>query len=342
MTPTKVNVPAATSALDAGRRQVDELGGRVTDKQNAREPGVRNVLDALATRTRRELDGAGVTQDKTRTGVDKIVAADRAGATRVQSVPGDLASALTGRTGSGPTTVAPMVQQMAQQQAMAQQAAQMAQMAQRAAMMPMMAAAPMMQQASTAPQYPQGTVFLSAQQMAQLADALGTPEGRSNALSAVKQAWNGSTKPEPISVNQVAYEKTHGKLSEAQIDAAIEGAMDKTGIEPEARPKWKAVLKYMSHHESGGDANAVNLTDSNAIGPTQVDGAPAQSSRGPMQTIPTTFAAYHAAGTSNNIYDPEASFGAGINHMIANRGARKDGGGLDEFMAQRAGGYIGY
>lgn len=332
MTPTRVNVPDVTASLLSGRSQVDEVKGRPKGATTTTSPGVRNALDALGQRARRELDGVLGTGDKTRSGIDRIADADRSAADRVRAVN---TTPMPTPTPNGPT---PMPQQTMMPQ-MAQQAAMAAQMAQQAAMAPMMAA----QQASTmGSQYPQGTVFLTANQMSQLAAALNTPEGRSNPLAAVKQAWNGSTKPDPISVNEVAYEKTHGKLSEAQLDAAIEGAMDKTGIEPDARGKWKHVLKFMAHHESGYDASAVNLHDSNAIGPPQSDGAPAQSSRGAWQTIPTTFAAYHASGTSNNIYDPEASAGAAINHMMANHGAGRDGSGLDAFMAKRSGGYVGY
>ena len=58
--------------------------------------------------------------------------------------------------------------------------------------------------------------------------------------------------------------------------------------------------------ESGGNPNAINLTDINAQ-----RGDP---SRGLLQTIGSTFAAYHVAGTSNNIYDPLANVAAAINY----------------------------
>jgi len=58
--------------------------------------------------------------------------------------------------------------------------------------------------------------------------------------------------------------------------------------------------------ESGGNPNAINLSDINAQ-----RGDP---SRGLLQTIGSTFAAYHVAGTSNNIYDPLANVAAAINY----------------------------
>ena len=63
---------------------------------------------------------------------------------------------------------------------------------------------------------------------------------------------------------------------------------------------------YQMNTESGGNPNAINLTDINAQ-----RGDP---SRGLLQTIGSTFAAYHVPGTSNNIYDPLANVAAAINY----------------------------
>ena len=63
---------------------------------------------------------------------------------------------------------------------------------------------------------------------------------------------------------------------------------------------------FQMRTESGGDPNAINLTDINAQ-----QGDP---SRGLLQTIGSTFAAYHIPGTSNNIYDPLANIAAAINY----------------------------
>jgi transglycosylase-like protein with SLT domain len=59
--------------------------------------------------------------------------------------------------------------------------------------------------------------------------------------------------------------------------------------------------------ESSGNPNAINNYDINAQ-----NGDP---SRGLMQTIGTTFNAYHIAGTSTNIYDPLANICSALNYI---------------------------
>lgn len=75
---------------------------------------------------------------------------------------------------------------------------------------------------------------------------------------------------------------------------------------------WAGPLSVLINRESGGNPNAINLTDSNAQA-----GHPSQ---GLMQTIPSTFTAYHQAGTSWNITDPIANIAAGINYIKARYG----------------------
>lgn len=58
--------------------------------------------------------------------------------------------------------------------------------------------------------------------------------------------------------------------------------------------------------ELWGNPMAINLTDSNA--------AAGDPSRGLMQVIGSTFAAYHWPGTSNNIYDALANIAAALNY----------------------------
>ncbi|MET9354844.1 transglycosylase SLT domain-containing protein [Streptomyces sp. NPDC006617] len=58
--------------------------------------------------------------------------------------------------------------------------------------------------------------------------------------------------------------------------------------------------------ESSGNPKAINDWDINAI-----NGIP---SKGLLQVIPPTFAAYHVAGTSKNIYDPVANIVAACNY----------------------------
>ncbi|MDF3301928.1 transglycosylase SLT domain-containing protein [Streptomyces tropicalis] len=64
--------------------------------------------------------------------------------------------------------------------------------------------------------------------------------------------------------------------------------------------------------ESSGNPMAINLWDSNAAA-----GIP---SKGLMQVIPPTFATYHVAGTSFNIYDPVANITAACNYAAARYG----------------------
>lgn len=63
---------------------------------------------------------------------------------------------------------------------------------------------------------------------------------------------------------------------------------------------------YQMNTESGGNPNAINLTDSNA--------AAGDPSRGLLQTIMTTFEAYRSPSLPNNIYNPLANIYAAINY----------------------------
>jgi SLT domain-containing protein len=92
---------------------------------------------------------------------------------------------------------------------------------------------------------------------------------------------------------------------------------------------------YQMQTESGGDPNAINLTDTNA--------AAGDPSRGLLQTIMTTFQAYHVAGTSNNIYDPLANVAAAINyaaHVYGPSLQNASGMGIGSGHGYSAGGYL--
>ncbi|WP_327314118.1 transglycosylase SLT domain-containing protein [Streptomyces sp. NBC_01235] len=65
--------------------------------------------------------------------------------------------------------------------------------------------------------------------------------------------------------------------------------------------------------ESSGNPNAINDWDINAI-----NGIP---SKGLLQVIPPTFAAYHVPGTSWNIYDPVANITAAANYAADKYGS---------------------
>jgi phage-related protein len=86
--------------------------------------------------------------------------------------------------------------------------------------------------------------------------------------------------------------------------------------------------------ESGGNPNAQNNTDINAQ-----RGDP---SRGLLQTIGSTFAAYHWPGTSRNIFDPLANIAAAINYARHTYGPSlmSGGQGLGSGHGYDAGGWL--
>ena len=67
-------------------------------------------------------------------------------------------------------------------------------------------------------------------------------------------------------------------------------------------------VEHRMMQESGGNPRAINLTDSNA--------AAGDPSRGLMQTIGSTFAAYRSFSLPNDIYNPLANIYAGLNYAI--------------------------
>lgn len=93
------------------------------------------------------------------------------------------------------------------------------------------------------------------------------------------------------------------------LAAWIQAALGLTG----APGTWAGPLSVLIGRESGGNPNAINLWDSNA--------AAGHPSQGLMQTIPSTFQAYHQAGTSWNILDPVANIAAGINYIRSRYGS---------------------
>ena len=134
-------------------------------------------------------------------------------------------------------------------------------------------------------------------------------------------------------------------LTDDELSAVINAALDLNGVtdDPEVRGKWEFLMKFIGENESNLVVNAGNGWDSNAIGATQEDGLPLQSSRGIWQTIYTTFAANHVPGTSTSIYDPTASCAAAVNYLMQRYNCDPEtGAGLDEFYNRRSGGYIGY
>jgi hypothetical protein len=121
----------------------------------------------------------------------------------------------------------------------------------------------------------------------------------------------------------------------AAMSAAIYAALDARGVtDPAARQRWHDGYMTLIGRESGLNSSVVNLSDPNAHGAQMSDGAPANSSRGPTQTIPGTFAAYHQPGTSTSIYEPVANIAASMNYVMGRYGVSPDGSNLAARVAQ--------
>lgn len=199
------------------------------------------------------------------------------------------------------------------------------------------------------PQMPQPNMTqLSPDQLMRLLQGAGiTPEDIDNAKSDTSTGDGKAKGSDPFDADKVLLKKiNHGPLTKSQMHAVIEQALDNNGIskDPGVRSKWHTMLMFMAEKESSFNPNAVNLTDSNAVGPRQIDGAPAKSSRGLWQTIPSTFAAHHVGGTSHNIYDPIANGSSAVNYIVQRYHVNPSGGSSFDafFNRRRAGGYTGY
>ena len=97
---------------------------------------------------------------------------------------------------------------------------------------------------------------------------------------------------------------------------------------------WLRGMETLIGRESSIRPNAVNKWDSNAHGVVQADGAPLNCSRGLCQVIPSTFAAYHAETTKNQIYDPVANIAASINYIRSRYNVNESGSDLAEKVQQ--------
>ncbi|BBX82253.1 transglycosylase SLT domain-containing protein [Mycolicibacterium aubagnense] len=126
-------------------------------------------------------------------------------------------------------------------------------------------------------------------------------------------------------------------------DDDITAGLAQAGVNPRLTDLFARATQTIIGGESGGSTNAVNRWDSNARGGRRIDGAPVGSSRGLMQTVPDTFAAFHAPGTSTAIYDPVANIAAAWRYVSARYGVNLDSGmGLGAFMSRGVGHGVGY
>jgi hypothetical protein len=224
----------------------------------------------------------------------------------------------------------------------------------------MAAAAPAMSGAEQAMSAPAPSALSSINPLALLALFAATQEqaeaastaGLAPTLAGAAADSSSATTPQPgqpLSVSQVSLQKSpYGALSPSQVASVIDQALTINGVpnNPELRAEWQQIYQHMAKGESAGDPNAVNNSDSNATGAwIASDGAYENSSRGLWQCIPSTFAQYHMAGTSNSIYDPVASAAASMNYVMNRYNVAPTGEGLATFAAARGlgrGTYTGY
>ena len=139
---------------------------------------------------------------------------------------------------------------------------------------------------------------------------------------------------DPIAVSDVQYDHYAGIgdpaswIAQGMVCAGVSGS------------DWNSGLVIIEENESSGNPNAINDYDLNAHGATQSDGYPQDCSRGLMQCIPPTFAAYHVSETPNEIYNPVANVAAAIHYIIATYGSIDNVPGI--VSLRNGGSYQGY
>jgi SLT domain-containing protein len=119
---------------------------------------------------------------------------------------------------------------------------------------------------------------------------------------------------DPMFTNQYGFRPSiaaaGGAVTDSNHLAIIDAALSAAGVPPPGTlAAWESGLNTLITRESNWDPNAINNYDSNAAA-----GTPSQ---GLAQVIPPTFAAYHVAGTSNNILDPIANVAAAIRYIVS-------------------------
>jgi hypothetical protein len=155
----------------------------------------------------------------------------------------------------------------------------------------------------------------------------GSTNGNHAILASAITQNGGQAKAIPVSA--VQYTRSGVGTGPATCRIYISQALDAMGIaNPAARNSWASGLLVAMSRESNYNPLAVNGWDSNAYGPRVADGYPSGSSRGLMQTIPTTFAANHQPGTSTNIYNPVANICAAMNYVMNRYGVSRSGSNL--------------
>lgn len=118
----------------------------------------------------------------------------------------------------------------------------------------------------------------------------------------------------------------------AGLPASVAGWIDQAETAAGVGSDWTTGLAEIISHESGGNPNATNLTDSNARA-----GDP---SRGLMQTIMSTFEAYRLPSQPDDIFNPVANIVAGIRYIQARYGTLTSVPGIKSLAS--GGNYVGY
>jgi hypothetical protein len=120
-------------------------------------------------------------------------------------------------------------------------------------------------------------------------------------------------------------------VGETAARGYISTALTTMGItDTNQRNTWTTDLLHGMFGESSYNPGIANSQTSNPKdpGPMLYDGYRLNNARGILQNIPTTFAANHQAGTSNNIYDPVANICSSMWYVHNTYGVSWDGSNL--------------
>ncbi|MFB0617930.1 peptidoglycan-binding protein [Streptomyces sp. AGS-58] len=115
-----------------------------------------------------------------------------------------------------------------------------------------------------------------------------------------------------LGLSQVTYDDPHDDVGLEAMQRYARKACELTGMDSRY---GVPALVTITERESSYNRKRVNLNDINARGPRAPDGHPQNCSRGATQCIPSTFAAYHQAGTATTPYDVVADMCATINYV---------------------------
>ncbi|MEV3912629.1 peptidoglycan-binding protein [Streptomyces canus] len=117
-----------------------------------------------------------------------------------------------------------------------------------------------------------------------------------------------------LTLGEVTYKDPHDESGLAAMRRYAAKACQLTGMDPKF---GVPALVTISRRESAYNHAKfrVNRTDRNARGPIAPDGNQRNSSRGATQCVPSTFAAYHQAGTATTPYDVVADMCATVNYV---------------------------